>query len=195
MDREEEYIKALSEIKPSWFMLSGGGNDLLDDGKGFKDLIRKFLVEDSGRKIEDYIVEDKLNERLNFVMGLYQKIFTKVTRETEFDNVKILCHGYDYVRPSQTGIILGSRMIERNIRNETTMFKIIKLLIDRFNKELRKLVEAQPNFEGRIFYIDCTGSADENDFNTNPLDDFHPSSEGFKKIANNFLAVLKNGSP
>ncbi|MBE9066428.1 SGNH/GDSL hydrolase family protein [Leptolyngbya cf. ectocarpi LEGE 11479] len=198
MVREAEYIQALRDVKPSWFMLSGGGNDLLDEGQGFEDLIVKFSDADSQREIEDeeikdYIIQDNLDNRLKFVMDLYQEIFERVTQEAEFNSIKILCHGYDYVIPTQSGLILGAPMKARNnIDNENTMFKVIKYIIDRFNDELIRLVKAQPNFEGRFFYVDCRNAASKSDFNTNPIDDFHPSSEGFKKIADRFLAVLNN---
>ena len=79
-----------------------------------------------------------------------------------------------------------------DIRNEATMFEIVRYIIDRFNNELSQLMGTQPNSRERFFYVNCRNSASEGDFNTNPLDDFHPNSQGFEKIANKFLDVLRN---
>lgn len=193
MYHEEEYIEALEKIQPSWFLLSGGGNDLLDGGNGVKEIIRMF-PEEKERDIDDYINKDKLDERLDFVKGFYQKIFDKILSRNDFNDVKIICHGYDYIRPTRNGKILGIRLIEQNISNEKTMRLIMERIIDDFNEMLIALVKSQPDSKKRFFYADCRNSADIGDWNTNPIDDFHPSSEGFKKITEKFFDILKENT-
>ena len=187
-EEKETYIKALRDHEPAWFLLGGGGNDLLEV---FEQVIVEFSEERSDRKVDDYINIQALNQKLKEVMGFYREIFSDVIDNKEFNDVKILCHGYDYVRPTVDGEILGSRLIKKNIKNETTMFNILKFVIDLFNDKLEEVVAKQSaSPEKRVFYVDCRNSADANDFNTLPADDFHPSSKGFEKIANRFLKFL-----
>ena len=182
---KELYIAALKEHEPDWFLLGGGGNDLLE---AFKSIIVKFSDQRSDRPVNDYINTEALNSKIKEVMGLYKEIFTDVMGSS--GKVQILCHGYDYVRPTAKGKILGREMIEQNIKDETTMSDILKVVIDRFNEELQKQVDEVNAKETRVLYVDCRNAADANDFNTLEVDDFHPSSKGFEKIANRFLEEL-----
>lgn len=197
--RENEFSRALKDIQPDWFLISGGGNDLIDGGDAFEELIKEFPEEDKTRPVEEYIFEEKLLEKLDFVMRLYQKLFDLVLSEPVFKG-KILCHGYDYPRPVADGIILGKRFVSRNIKSETTMFLIIKYIIDLFNDKLTQLIQSQPLEENksRIIYVNCRGSAGPRDWNWNNRllprlrDDFHPNNTGFDKIAKNFINVIEN---
>ncbi len=199
---EDEFVDAIKKIRPTYFMIGGGGNDLLDGGDGIQELIFDSSKNDEPepgiKYAEKYINLPKLKQKIEDVMSLYKKVFDKVLNEDAFEGT-ILCHGYDYVKPIKGGKILGERLVKKGIVNETIMADVLAYIIDRFNEALINTIEDQPpGRKGRIVHVDCRGAAGPKDWNwyrgerrERGKDDFHPSNTGFKKIAKRFLNKLE----
>lgn len=166
--KRKEYLSALDTHDTEFFMLSAGGNDLQDG-------ISKYIHDyDEARTVNDYITNEGINALSQIQQG-YRTLLREVTES--FPNIKILCHGYDYPRPSNGSQYIG-KYLERKGIPENQMIIIISPLIDRLNIVIS---EAVSEFQMATF-INCLNVTDGYTWD----DDMHPDSAGFKELATRF---------
>ncbi len=188
---EREFVSKLAEIQPDFFMLGGGGNDLMSDKR-----IKKFVHAYSSAFLDipsNYLKED-FYHFLKILRFLYATILTETLEM--YPNLYILLHGYDYVVPSsrisanlsqalmnivsKNGQWLKEPLVELNITNEELQKGIMRKMIDDFNGMLISL----SNYYERVHYIDLRGIAkSKKDW----WDEIHPSGKAFEKMANKFI--------
>jgi endonuclease/exonuclease/phosphatase family metal-dependent hydrolase/V8-like Glu-specific endopeptidase/lysophospholipase L1-like esterase len=171
---QDEILQAVRQQKPHVFLISGGGNDLLGDGM-LKTALHPFKA---GKPAKDY-PNATFGKRLKSIIGVYRSIFT--TLLTEFPNLKILCHGYDYALPAN-GRWLGKPMAGLGIKDKTLQAQIVAELIDRFNTAL---VGLAGEFPGSVVRVSCLNSV-----GGNWHDELHPDNKGYVDAAEKFRAVI-----
>ena len=171
---QDEILQAVRQQKPHVFLISGGGNDLLGDGM-LKTALHPFKA---GKPAKDY-PNATFGKRLKSIIGVYRSIFT--TLLTEFPNLKILCHGYDYALPAN-GRWLGKPMAGLGIKDKTLQAQIVAELIDRFNTAL---VGLAGEFPGSVVRVSCLNSV-----GGNWHDELHPDNIGYVDAAEKFRAVI-----
>ena len=195
---QKEYTKALEKAeKAGFFLISGGGNDLLQDSR-LTQLVHPFNPEFE-RKPELYVKEG-FGQLVSLFEFLYIHLY--VDLEKRFPDLKILCHGYDYAYPTDSiglhpvkGILrwLGGNgqwlkkpfVDELGIKNPATQHQIVKLVINRINTMHERLAGLFKN----VYYVDLRGLAPEpGDWH----DEIHPSSQNFKVMADRYLGKIKS---
>ena len=136
---------------------------------------------------------------MNFLKGAYKNVINKVRNDLGFENLPIFIHGYDYAIPypclgqdprnpiyAAKNEWLGEPLDQRNIMDPTLRHRIIKHMIDRLYKMMEE-VSGDPLQTG-VWLIDCRGSMPEV---TDWIDEIHRTSDGFKKVAERFVEVIK----
>lgn len=119
---EQKYLKKLKEERPDYFLLSGGGNDLVG-GSRLLELVKERSEVDTKFEKKDEILESVIKQAhgdeiakkvvlgrkffngrfwtlLNIFTFQYLLIIRSVENEPTLSNVKIITQGYDYAVPS-----------------------------------------------------------------------------------------------
>jgi len=175
--QEDEISEALHRENPDVFLISGGGNDMVGDGR-LATMVHKFT---ENRKAKDY-PNVKFDDFLSELERLYRRLFTRIL--TDFPHLKIVCHGYDNAIP-QKGPWLGKPLIQQGITGKTLQKQVVAVMIGRFNDRLKSVVN---DFPGSAYHVDCQkliGTASK------WHDELHPKNDGYFKVAQEFDAVIK----
>lgn len=175
MVKERAYIKALKREGASILLLSGGGNDLLGEGR----LERHLERFNPDFEPEDYI-KPSFHRLLENVLAQFERIVRDVGGATP--HVHVLCHGYDYAVPRGQKW-LGKPMEELGITGARTQAAIVKVLIDHFNRGLRRLSDKMPN----LTYIDCRDVIGSSGWH----DELHPKNAGYGRVADKFAKKIE----
>lgn len=174
MADKKEFLSAIEDNNAEILLMSGGGNDLVAQGA----LASHLEAFDKDLQPEDYLLPS-FTALLDGALAQYARMFTEV-RET-FPHVNILCHGYDYPVPNKDKW-LGKPMEERGIREKGLQKSIARVMMDRFNRRLRRLAASMPH----VTYIDCRGVVTDARWH----DGLHPTSDGYKDVARKFKAEI-----
>ena len=172
---QDEILSAIRTEKPHVLLMSGGGNDLLGDGR-VKTALHPFKA---GRAAKDY-PNDQFSSRLKEVLNVYRTIFTQVTEE--FPALKIICHGYDYSQPAK-GKWQCRPMSALKIKDEGLQADIVKIMIDRFNQGL---VDLAAEFPGQVFRVNTVGAVDKDEWR----DELRPNRPGCSNVAHKFRNLI-----
>lgn len=179
----QEYRKVLLSSKARYFLLGGGGNDLLDDGR-LASFIRLY---GSATEPRDYI-KPQFGLALDRIISDYETAIADVIEEPALADVRIIVHGYDYARP--VGLRwLGEPFTRMGFDNgpETLPPKIVAEMIDEFNRRLKKLEKKYP----AVIHVDLRGTVAGRWH-----DELHPTKAAFADLAGAVAAkVLTKSSP
>ena len=198
-----EYMLALNEKRADvkGFLFSSAGNDIIGEdpntGKPvLTDLIRNF--NGNPTDVKGHINHALLQNRLDFLRGVYRKVITDIRADTDFKKLPIFIHGYDYPFPypwvndhrnpayAANDKWLGKPFKARGIHDKTLRRDIIKFMLD-------ALYDMLGEFSGnskttKVWLVDCRGAMPNlTDWN----DEIHGTSNGFRKVAKRFKAALK----
>jgi hypothetical protein len=176
----DKIVNAIIDKRPDIFLISGGGNDMFADGV-FSTLLSPFTPK---RTPSEYLNRE-FDLFIDKIIEHYRKLFEEILRR--FPGIKIICHGYDYVIPRESGIFMGNKMQSKNIHNASLQREIMKVAIDRFN-EAQKILVSEHQFRKHVFHVDCRGAVNQNNW----FDEIHPKSDGFESVANRFKKVIQD---
>ncbi|MFW5641536.1 MAG: D-Ala-D-Ala carboxypeptidase family metallohydrolase [Roseicyclus sp.] len=170
MADKAEFIGALRDKNAGILLLSGGGNDLVAGGA-----LALHLEEfDPSFAPEDYLLPS-FQALLDNAIVQYTRMFETVRQQ--MPHVKIICHGYDYPVPAGDRW-LGKPMESRGIRDRGLQKAIARVMMDMFNRRLRRAARATPH----VTYIDCRGVVGDHRWH----DGLHPTDEGYGAVADLF---------
>ena len=176
---EGEFLRAMRDENPKFFLMSGGGNDILGDS--FRNyIIETFDAGDPGVKPERFLKENFLRE-LDSIGNIYRTVFEKLKNSP----IQIIVHGYDYVIPldvKDKGWV-GRYMIEKNISEQRDRRAIINYMMDKFNEKLSSVAAEYPN----VHYIDLRKTVRDDQW----FDEIHPTSDGFQDLALKYHALIQ----
>lgn len=170
-----EYLAALEQEKPEFFLISGGGNDLVA-GERLATVLHPYR---RGRAPTDYLnpafqtFEDQMRRD-------YRRLFRQLTQR--FPNLKILCHGYDYPIPNG-GQWLGKPMEKIGINDRTLQRQILRVIMDRMNSVIADIAAEYAN----VRYLDVRNTVSSNGW----FDELHPLNDKFGLVANNFVTAIR----
>lgn len=175
----DEYSQYIESEQADFFMISGGGNDILHDGE-----LRRYLKPYvSGMSAADVFEHDIYQAFVDGLLATYQQMFNAIA--TRFPRTAILCHGYDYVIPRKKGPSLGGPLAERKVP-ESLWSDVVKILIDTLNVGLKSL---ETNFAGHVYHVDCRtvvgGAASWHD-------ELHPKNPGYARVAAKFAERIES---
>jgi lysophospholipase L1-like esterase len=188
--RGDYFLDVLRQTKPAFFLISGGGNDIL--GSQF----RNFLVDRGsdmglGNLMDgSQFLKENFDIEMDKLMDIYYTVFDLLS--SGFPNMKTIVHGYDYPvhLDSPNKGWLGRYMIEKGISDPTQRQMVIKYIMDKFNT---RLGETASKFPDTVRYLDLrntvrykTGEIDQ------WYDEIHPNIDGFQLIALKFIKLIES---
>ena len=177
--KQNEIPAALEKTGAEILLISIGGNDLLGN-------IGPLLKRGNSEKPEDYLDENEFEYKMKDVFKAYSKFLASILEQ--FEQVNILCHGYDYAIPSNRNVFLGltlhKPMMEKGITAPVLQKAIMRHVVDVVNDQLVELVIKPLNakYKQRVHYVDCRGAIGDHRWH----DEIHPNDEGFLFVAKRF---------
>lgn len=183
----EFYLDALEKENPSFFLISGGGNDLL--GSKFRSHLKEYS---STGELEGSdpvrFLKPSFFDEIDDLMDIYKTAFIQL--QTHHPEIRVIVHGYDYpvkLNDAKKGW-LGRYMIEKGIAGEGDRRAIIRLIMDKFNTGLQQVARDFNN----VTYIDLRNIVKYDPANNQDqwYDEIHPDNNGFQQIAMRFMQTI-----
>lgn len=176
---QNEYTEAIREEGANYFLISGGGNDLLGSGNLWN-YLRNY--QDEMTEVEDMVNRNEYDQFLARIEGSYTRLISDLIGE--FPDLKIIGHGYDRPLPREDGPWIGPAMVSREIPKEYWN-DLIGLIIDNFNEMQSRL---QARFPQKFYYIDCRGQVGSQVSSWH--DEIHPKNQGYQRCAELFKSLI-----
>ncbi len=176
-------------------LLSGGGNDLID-------AVEEIIVDGTGTAPENWISETALADTLKTVAEGYEAIVAARDAPGSVNAGKlIMVHTYDYPTPNNTpATFLGTpaigpwfwkRFEALGVGDRRLRAAVTDRVLDRLAETLLGLAARFANFRvidtrGTLIRAAFGATGNSNDW----LNEIHPNSAGYRKIADRIAAVL-----
>jgi lysophospholipase L1-like esterase len=179
-DLDGEWLEAVEDKQPAFFLISGGGNDVL--GEQFRDHIKKG-PHAPGQAPQKY-VEPSLIQELDSLKKVYRKMLTELFAVRP--DIHVLCHGYDYIIPLESTDKgwLGRYMIEKGMTDQADRKRVLAYIIDEFNTRVKDVAAEFSN----VHYIDERKAVKDDQW----YDEIHPNKHGFQTVAGRFMEKINN---
>jgi hypothetical protein len=180
----------LNETKPAFFLISGGGNDIL--GSQFRDFLIDKPYDNSlrGSTNGKAFLKETFGFQIAKLMDIYTSMFELL--QTQFPAMKTIVHGYDYpVHLDYTNKgWLGRYMIEKGIADTADRHLVINYIMDEFNAQLSQVVQRFPD---SVYYLDVRNTVlfKEGDIDQ-WYDEIHPNIDGFQSIGLKFIQLIES---
>jgi lysophospholipase L1-like esterase len=172
MAAQDELVAAIAAESPDAVVLSGGGNDLLGDGR-----LAKALHPFDPSLAPDGYLTPEFEATLRDVIGLYRDILHRVVRT--FPGLPVFIHGYDHAIPAR-GKWLGRPMEKLGILDGALQQALVARIVDRFYDALKDTLRA-PSLSRQVELVDCRNLV-EGDWH----DELHPDNSGYARVAARF---------
>ena len=202
---QNDFVNEIVHERPQFFLLSGGGNDILG-AESFKYCLKPYSDGEPGKspsRLIQHLFYDKRDE----VLYSYRRVFKRIGEHPDIvrlydaeNPLHILIHGYDYVIPGliRKGNWLRVKMLEKGIHNPIDQNAVTRLLIDRLNEGLQSLAEEfNRTASFRVHYVDLRGTLEQkSDYDLIEqkklwYDEIHPTSEGYQYLAAKFQKIIE----
>lgn len=161
-------------LRPSIFLLSAGGNDVLGGG----DLKRHLRNFDPSLTPAQHLLPS-YEALLDKVEGQYD---TLLRRLEAVASLRVICHGYDYTIPNH-GRWLGKPMEARGIVDGEFQRRIVAEMVDRFHARMRRLTGQFAN----VTFLDDRGVVTDARW----YDELHPQDAGYRDVAQRFKSEIE----
>lgn len=211
-DEQAEYMIALRHLKNrglkiSGFMFSAAGNDIIGqetkpgpDGKRKATLERLLRESPHGTQPEDFIIEEEMRKRLDFLKKGYLDVINRIHAEPGLENLPIFIHGYDYVFPFKFGQQdqrkkqryqksanqwLGAPLDKFNILDLDMRRNVIKHMLDKLYDMMNALT-AESGIN-HVYVVDNRGAMP---FISDWKDEIHGKNHGFARVAQRFRDTI-----
>lgn len=169
-----QYIDVIRETNADVFLFSGGGNDLLGDGR----IARVLLPHDDGFPVDQLVNQAEFGPLLDRVLSGYTHMLRTLAQE--LPGVRVFSHGYDYLAKIDKGPWIWPYLEEMGYSQERAKEAVI-VLLNQFNSRLEELGRSSQNFN----YIKMLNVVNQNGLNRGSwYDAIHPKSAGFERVAN-----------
>jgi hypothetical protein len=182
----EYFMDAIQTHQPRFFLISGGGNDLL--GSQFRSYLVDDPVTNNPQGEAARFLKQELFREIDSLMDIYKTTFLHL--QTTMPALQIIVHGYDYpVKLNETNKgWLGRYMIEKGIADPGHRKEVIRLIMDTFNGKLSALAESFSN----VTYIDLRNLIryDEKEKVDQWYDEIHPNNDGFQQLAMKYIQII-----
>jgi len=187
-------------VTPKAVLLSGGGNDVA--GTAFGMLLNHAQSAIAG--LNSSVVDGVINQRVRTAYVTILSAVTNVCQQKTGRDIPILVHGYDYPVPDGRGFLGGwgpmpGPWLEPGFREKgfdalNRRIELAHELIERFNTMIEAIAGLEPF--AHVHYVDLrntlTTGAGYKQWWANEL---HPTEQGFRIIAEKFVAILSSLSP
>lgn len=171
-----ELVPAVEAQQPDLILLSGGGNDLLGEGR----LARVLPDYRPGEPAQWYLREGGFAAALDDVMAAWAEQLRRVRAVAP--DTPILAHSYAHAIPAG-GRWLGRPMAMLGIADPALQRAIVAAMIDAFHERLSALVASV----GKAAVADCRGVVADRLWD----DELHPTSDGYAAVAGVFVGHIR----
>lgn len=179
MAMRREYHKALSETGAKVMLFSGGGNDLLGNGR-FEGLLNSYT---DGASAKDLVNQPVLENTAKAILGYYQQILHDVLHN--HPGVTVFGHGYDTPFPMAGEKYFGVPFENAGIPLDLGR-QVIEEIVDYFRSELSALTQKYPNYR----FINLKGTVGDHPKSWD--DELHPENAGFKRAAAPMIKAVRD---
>ena len=174
MALDGEFLHAVEFERPRLFLLSGGGNDLLEPRS-----LRALLDPASPHQVNQNALDSKLGllaQSIESILFLLQD---------KNPDLPLLMHGYDYIIPRKDPVFswVYPVMLEKGIQESATQAESVAYILDAYNTLLSSL---ESKFPGKFYYLDLRGSVLPGGW----YDEIHPNEQSFKIITEKFKTKI-----
>lgn len=177
MLRQDELVGAVAAERPDAVLLSGGGNDLLGNGRLALG-VRPFAP---GRAPRDYLAP-AFEQILETATGQMRQLLRRIR---SVSRAPVLVHAYDRAIPAG-GRWLGRPLESLGIRDPALQRQIVAAIVDRWHGALAALAR-EPGSEGRLRVLDTRGVVPSDAW----YDELHPDGRGFAPVAELFRRAIR----
>ncbi len=177
MVAKAEFTTALQKEEPSYFLVSGGGNDLVAGG-GLKNYVKEATSSFDPVHLIDRIPFSRFKARL---ASDYTNLFSIVLRVQP--EIKILCHGYSYPIPN-SGRWLGKPLEELGINDRQLQIELTRIIFDEINTVIEQTASSFPQ---SVHYLDVKNVVPERGW----FDELHPTNPFYGDVAAVFREHIK----
>lgn len=186
--KKREYLDAIGDEEVGFFLVSGGGNDVLGDE--FQHFLRE--TPDANDGTPRRYVNERLFDQLDKLDELYVNMFDELL--ARYPDLHILVHCYDYLIPVDTGIPgnkkktswTGKHMVGKGIAPQQVREELIRYIVDEFAGRLAALAK-KPKYQNRVTFVDTRGLVPR----TLWFDEIHPNNAGYQIVADKFIGVIE----
>lgn len=187
-----KYVAELPIVDPKFFLISGGGNDLVENNH-LAVMVKNPAVQPTRPQPEDFITKEFFAFCITIKLQ-YFMMFRSIRKK--YKDLTIITQGYDYALPSYSWrwsfrypqqffinwLSDSGGWLKRPFQikgiPENMHAPIVKFFIDHINETYISLAQ-EPQF-ANICHIDCRGLAkSHNDW----FDELHLKGKGFRKVA------------
>jgi hypothetical protein len=182
------FMDALEENNPEFFLISGGGNDIL--GAKFQTYLTNEPYRNNPDKVPALFLKKEIFDEIDGLMNIYDTMFDHI--KTHKPRLHVIVHGYDYpvkLNDAKRGW-LGRYMIENGINDAADRRAIIRYILDLFNQ---KLCSACAKYD-HVCYLDIRNMVryNEEEAVDQWYDEIHPNNDGFQQIAMKFIQTINH---
>jgi hypothetical protein len=167
------------------FLFSGGGNDLLGDGR-----FRLWLNDyEAGMSVADVINQPALKNILDYLVERYEEIIA--IRDENSPTTRLYIHSYDFAQPTGKPVCGRGPWLKPalDLRKVPTAMQadVVAHFLRQFDRRLKKLANRATNVE----LVSTQGTLTRDEW----ANEIHPTASGFRKIANRFFAAIETDFP
>ena len=187
--QKEKLRRCLDRYPVQALLFSGGGNDVV--GTHLLQILRR---KTGGMNWEQCIRKSRATSRIAQLRGAYVDLLD--LRDDVRPDCRIYVHGYDYAIPTgkkakylifKAGPWLKPYLEAMAIQDPVDQRRVVRWLIDRFNEMLDDLARQRSNF----VHVKTRRTLKAGEWK----DELHPTTQGFKKVADKFAAKLNKQFP
>jgi len=189
-DSKFDILKAVSENKVDFLLISGGGNDLVGS-YDFEFILQK---NESGQTPEDFIRKNRFDRKLSQIYNAYANLVDYCADYSDNPDIKIITHCYGYAIPQDkpaefigglldVGPWMYPTLIDLEIP-QSVWRQLMVMLIDSIKDTFKNL---QEHGNGRFHYIDSTSLITHDDW----IDEIHLKPEGFERVAESMYQKIQ----
>jgi hypothetical protein len=187
-------IEAIERHPVHFLLFSGGGNDLV--GRYDFDFFLRSGVDSSDWS--DYLHHDRVERRIAQIRAAYADLLDFCSTYSRNPDIRVVTHTYDYAVPDPQGAeFVGGLLKLRGGRSWVYPYLRARNVPRRFDRTLVRhlidclaecLLELEAAHPARLTVADTRGSVDPT---RDWLNEIHPTSKGFGKIAERVFAELR----
>lgn len=150
MAQDRDYAPHIAKVDPHFFLVSGGGNDLLGQAPNGDRNIKRMLIDFDPTKTDWLTPVGR--QTIADTVGLYETI--RADLEDLGFRGRMVVHGYDYASPSSRGPWLSEPLEDKGYLSDAVQVAAVTQLVDAFRAAI--VAWAEPH-KDRVIHADCVG--------------------------------------
>ncbi|MBU0677772.1 MAG: peptidase C14 [Verrucomicrobia bacterium] len=193
-DSKIHLLEAIHDNRVDTLLFSGGGNDLV----GQYDMLF-FLNDGAGAtSVDECLNLPRLRRRLAQIENAYRDLIEFCDEYSKKEDIVIVTHTYDYAKPDDQGAEFLGGLYQYDggvswmwpyMQKKRIPVELRQPIVDRLiNSIAELLISVEQDRPDRISVVDTRGTLDPG---KDWLNEIHPNSRGFRKIAEKIFTRIE----